>query len=86
VNIGTGRETSVNDLYRRLATALGVGQRAEHGPATHGEQRRSALDASRAAQWLGWTPSTGLDEGLRRTLSHCERVAGNDAGAALAGR
>jgi UDP-glucose 4-epimerase len=75
VNIGTGVETTVNEVYRRLARAAGVARPAEHGPARPGEQRRSALDASRAKRLLGWTPATALDDGLARTLRHLRQGA-----------
>lgn len=68
VNIGTGRETTVNDLYRRLAALAGVGAPARHGPPRPGEQRRSVLDATRAKRLLGWTPATLLEDGLARTF------------------
>jgi len=67
-NIGTGVETTVNELYRRLARLIGVSRAAEHGPAKLGEQRRSLLDAARAKSLLGWRPSTPLDEGLTQTV------------------
>jgi UDP-glucose 4-epimerase len=69
VNVGTGVETSVNDLYRRLARAAAVTRPAEHAPPRPGEQRRSVLDASRAKRLLGWTPATSLDDGVARTLA-----------------
>jgi UDP-glucose 4-epimerase len=68
-NIGTGAETTVNELYRRLARLVGVGRAAEHGPAKPGEQRRSLLDAARAKSLLGWHPTTPLDEGLTQTVA-----------------
>jgi len=68
-NIGTGAETTVNELYRRLARLIGVNRGAEHGPAKPGEQRRSLLDAARARSLLGWRPSTPLDEGLTQTVA-----------------
>jgi len=68
-NIGTGAETTVNELYRRLARLIGVSRTAEHGPAKPGEQRRSLLDAARAKSLLGWRPSTLLDEGLTQTVA-----------------
>ena len=68
VNVGTGVETSVNELYRRLARAAGVAVAPRHGPARRGEQRRSVLDWRRAKTLLGWTPTTPLDQGLRHTL------------------
>jgi UDP-glucose 4-epimerase len=67
-NIGTSAETTVNDLYRRLARLAGVNRATEHAPAKPGEQRRSALDATRAKTLLGWSPRTTLDEGLTQTL------------------
>jgi UDP-glucose 4-epimerase len=75
-NVGTGRETSVNDLYARLARLAGVSRPAEHGPAKPGEQRRSVLDASRAKALLDWTPATSLDDGLGRTLAHFKTELG----------
>lgn len=69
VNIGTGIETSVNELYRRLARAAGVERAAQHGPARPGEQRRSVLDASRAKALLGWTSATAIDDGLAKTFT-----------------
>jgi UDP-glucose 4-epimerase len=77
-NIGTGVETSVNGLYRRLCAVAGVDAPARHGPAMAGEQRRSALDASRAKRVLGWTPTTPLDEGLRKTVEHFRTGKGVD--------
>src|SRR5205807_1624992 len=47
-NIGTGLETTVNELYRRLAKLAGVGAASRNAPAREGEQRRSVLDATRA--------------------------------------
>src|SRR5262249_22277101 len=68
-NIGTGAETSVNELYRRLARLTGARRAAEHAPARPGEQRRSLLDASRAKSLLGWRATTSLDEGLSQTVA-----------------
>jgi UDP-glucose 4-epimerase len=69
-NLGTGLETTVNELYRRLAPLAGTDRPAVHGPARPGEQRRSVLDAGRAKAVLGWSPLTSLDDGLARTFAH----------------
>jgi len=68
VNISTGVETSVNDLYRALGEAAGSTVKAQHGPARPGEQRRSCLHPGRAGNLLGWKPSVSLAEGLGRTF------------------
>jgi UDP-glucose 4-epimerase len=67
-NLGTGLETAVLDLARGLCRAANVDpDRIEHGVSIPGEQRRSVLDASKAARLLGWSPRTALAEGLRST-------------------
>jgi UDP-glucose 4-epimerase len=70
VNIGTGVEVSVNELYRRLAALAGVTQPPEHGPRREGDWRRGALDATRAAKTLGWKPLTTLEAGLAQTMAY----------------
>ncbi len=46
-NVGTGIETSVVELYRRIAEAAGADAEPVHGPGKPGEQRRSSVDPSR---------------------------------------
>jgi UDP-glucose 4-epimerase len=75
-NIGTGVETSVNEIFARLARAAGFGGPPVHGPARPGEQHRSSLDPARAADDLGWRPSVSLDEGLARTFEFFKKEAG----------
>ncbi|MGZ7042216.1 MAG: NAD-dependent epimerase/dehydratase family protein, partial [Thermoanaerobaculia bacterium] len=45
-NVGTGVETSINEIYRLLAAAFGIDDAPQHGPAKRGEQRRSVLRPS----------------------------------------
>jgi UDP-glucose 4-epimerase len=67
-NIGTGVETSVNDLYTTMARAAGVTDAPTYGPARRGELARSALDPGRAAIHLGWEPWTDLATGVTEVL------------------
>ena len=67
-NIGTGVETSVNELYTALASAAGVSTPATHAEARVGELARSALDPSRAGMHLGWEPWTTLADGVGEVL------------------
>ncbi len=67
-NIGTGIETSVNELYELLREASGRELPPEHGPAKPGEQLRSCVDPSAAAHALGWRPRMDLATGLAETL------------------
>ncbi|MHB8296875.1 MAG: GDP-mannose 4,6-dehydratase, partial [Acidimicrobiales bacterium] len=79
LNIGTGTETSVEQLYDVLAGAAvgaGVAKAGPGGappepmraPARPGELDRSALDPSRAKVYLGWEPWTSLEEGAAAVL------------------
>ena len=45
-NVGTGVETSINEIYRLLAKTFGIDADPRHGPAKTGEQRRSVLRPS----------------------------------------
>ncbi len=67
-NVGTGQETSVNDLFRILADQINPGSKELHGPAKKGEQIRSVVDSSRLRRELGWEPKASLQEGLARTI------------------
>ncbi len=67
LNVGTGIETSVVDLYQGLQRAAGSDLAAEHGPGKPGEQKRSSVDASRIRAELGLPEPISLDQGLRRT-------------------
>ncbi|MDA8044860.1 MAG: GDP-mannose 4,6-dehydratase [Actinomycetota bacterium] len=68
INVGTGHETAVRDLYRAMAAQAGVSEPAERGPGRPGEIRRLALDPGRAAIHLGWRPWTTLAEGTAALL------------------
>ncbi len=69
-NVGTGVETTVNAIYDHLARIIGAQRTADHGPAKPGEQRRSALAATRAHQVIGWTAVTPLEVGLGMTVDY----------------
>ena len=76
LNIGTGRETSVNGLYAGLAQVVGDAQPAQYAEARPGEQLRSVISPQRAATELGWKPEVGLAEGLERTFSYFRAARG----------
>jgi UDP-glucose 4-epimerase len=73
-NIGTGRETSVNELYELCSTAAGSDMEAVHGPARPGELQRSVLSPELAADQLGFLAMVGLEDGLASTWEWVLRV------------
>ncbi len=69
INIGTGLETTVNTLAEHLQRITGSRAQVHSGAAKPGEQRRSVLSWSRAADTLNWKPLVSLADGLERTVA-----------------
>jgi UDP-glucose 4-epimerase len=69
-NVGSGRETSLEELATRLLRTMGSDLPVEHAPprVVNAVPRRLA-DVSRVRSGLGFEPAVGLDEGLRRLVS-----------------
>ncbi len=66
-NVGTGRETSVVELYELCARVADSDVPAEQAEARLGELQRSFLDPTRAATELGFSAMVDLEDGLRAT-------------------
>jgi UDP-glucose 4-epimerase len=66
-NVGTGIETSVNELYGLCRLVAGSEAEAEYAEARLGELQRSVLDVIRAERELDWRPEVSLEDGLRLT-------------------
>lgn len=75
-NIGTGIETDVNELFRRIAGMMEHPVKEMHGPGQPGEQMRSVLDASYIQRELGWKPMVDLETGLRKTVEFFRKQLG----------
>jgi UDP-glucose 4-epimerase len=73
-NVGTGVETSVNELYDAIRRAAGSDVEATRGPAKPGEQLRSSLDSSLLERATGFRPRTPLDKGIRETVDYFRSV------------
>ena len=69
LNIGTGAETTVNDLFALMARLTRFKDAPVYARARPGELARSALDPTLAGSELSWKPTTSLEQGLRKTLS-----------------
>jgi UDP-glucose 4-epimerase len=66
-NVGTGRETSVVELYEACRRVSGVELEPEFAEPRVGELERSVLDPEGAATGLGFRASVSLEDGLART-------------------
>lgn len=74
--IGTGVATSVTDLFGICADATGYGHAPIAAPARPGEVRHSVVDASRAADVLGWRPWTDVAAGVAGTVAWARERGG----------
>jgi len=68
INVGTGVETDVLELARRLGELEGVEFEPEEAAPRTGEVQRITIDPSRATSELDWRAEVELADGLRRTL------------------
>lgn len=68
LNIGTGVETTVRDLFSLLRELTGSDLEPIYADERSGDVARSALDASMAAKAIGWRPWTSLEKGLQLTV------------------
>jgi len=69
LNIGTGRETSVHEIFEALAEVAGYTHQPAYGPPRKGDVVRIVLDPSLAQRELGWQASVPLYDGLARTYA-----------------
>jgi len=67
-NLGTGKETSLNELYSAIASLLGKSAEPIYLPPRPGELDRYSLDSAKLKMTLGWEPTYSLAEGLHETL------------------
>jgi dTDP-glucose 4,6-dehydratase len=69
VNLGNPEEVTVLELAKRIRDLCGSSSPIEHRPLPEDDPRTRRPDIRRAQDVLGWQPSVGLDEGLRRTIA-----------------
>ena len=67
-NIGTGKETSVNELIEIFSKVLGHEIKPEYAPPRKGEVHRISLDGEKAKRELGFVPKYSLEEGIKKTI------------------
>lgn len=68
VNIGSGRETSIEEVARLIAKAAGFSGRIEFNASKSDGRMRSFVDVTRAEKEFGFKAKVSLEEGIRRTV------------------
>ena len=69
LNIGTGIETSVNDLANSMKIQFKSEINPIYKPAREGELNRSVLNNTKAKKELNWKPEYSLDDGMKQVFS-----------------
>ncbi len=85
-NVAGGSRTTVNELARRVAEAVGGGLEPRYEPGRPGDVAHSLADLDRSAAALGFRPRVGVAEGLKRSADHYRSLFGRSAAARAAGR
>lgn len=68
MNVAVGRSHTLNELVAALRALLGSDLEAEYGAPRAGDVPESLADISLARELIGYNPSIGFEEGLRRTI------------------
>jgi len=69
LNIGTGIETSVNDLANSMKIQFKSEINPIYKPARDGELNRSVLKNTKAKKELNWEPKYSLDDGMKQVFN-----------------
>ena len=67
-NIGTGVQTSLNQLVLGLNAVLGTDVTPTYGPARIGDVKHSVADITLAREHLNYNPAVDLEQGLAQTV------------------
>lgn len=73
-NIGTGIETSVNNLFDILKNIISPSIKKQYGSYKAGEQLRSVLDCAKAKVELHWNSEISIENGLNKTVEYFRSI------------
>lgn len=69
-NVSTGIETSLLEIFEKLAKLTNYQKNKQFVPFKIGEQKRSVCSYKKLNALTGWYPKTDLDSGLKETLKY----------------
>ncbi len=67
-NVSSGRQTEINEVFKLVRDYSGSAQEPIHRPPRAGDVYHSYLANDLARRYLGWSPQTGIEQGLRQTV------------------
>ncbi|MDD3726478.1 MAG: NAD-dependent epimerase/dehydratase family protein [Candidatus Ratteibacteria bacterium] len=68
-NVGTGKETSVNQIFEYIKSASGKKIKKIHTDPKKGEIKRSCLCPDKIVQMAGWKAEIDIKDGIKRTFN-----------------
>ncbi len=74
INLGNPHEIPVRGLAERVLALTASSSRIVFRPLPQDDPMQRCPDITRARELLGWTPTVGLDEGLRRTIEYFDAL------------
>jgi UDP-glucuronate decarboxylase len=79
INIGNPHEFTIADLAAKVIALTGSRSRIVHRARPQDDPRQRRPDISKADDLLGWSPHTGLADGLIRTIEYFEELLRDQA-------
>jgi len=70
LNVGTGLQTSVNELFGIINKLLNTSIFPSYGHARPGDIRHTFFNITKAKQVLGWEPKYSLEDGVKETIAN----------------
>jgi len=70
VNLGNPHEVTVEEIARTIIRLVGAASRIVYRPLPVDDPKQRRPDITRARTLLGWEPTVGLEEGLRKTIDY----------------
>jgi len=69
INIGSGAQTSVNEIFEQLSVEIGYTKKPIYESEREGDVRHIYLNVEKAEEALGWTAHMNLEDGLKHTIN-----------------
>jgi dTDP-glucose 4,6-dehydratase len=70
VNIGNPHEVTIEEIARTIVRLVGSTSRIVYRPLPVDDPKQRQPDITRARTVLGWEPTVGLEEGLRKSIEY----------------
>ncbi len=73
-NLGTGKETSVSQVFETIEKYLKSGLKPVYGAPALGDVPRVLLDVTKAEKVLGWRTRHTFDRGVKKTIKYYQEL------------